>query len=100
MVVGLDGAQQTELDQRGPVNITFCAAWEPPRSGRRTPVDKGPCRQRGQSGSISTSPGSRGGNTDLGLSIAAPPWGRRESGCDFAKATASIRRISRTMQSF
>lgn len=42
----------------------------------------------------------RGGNTDLGLSIATPPGRRRESGCDFVKATAPIRRISRTMQSF
>lgn len=66
----------------------------------RPPVDKGPCRQRGQSGSISTSPGIRGGNTDMGLSIATPPGRRRESGCDFARATASIRRGSRTMQSF
>lgn len=54
----------------------------------RDPVDKGPCRQRGESGSISTSPGIRGGNTDLGLSIATPPGRRRESGCDFARATA------------
>lgn len=68
--------------------------------GTRPPVDKGPCHQRGQSGSISTSPGIRGGNTDLGLSIATPPGRRRESGCDFARATASIRRGSRTMQSF
>lgn len=101
---------------RGCRHYFFCAAWgpwppcPPPRHpgapGRKTPrgtpprVDKGPCRQRGQSGSISTSPGIRGGNTDMGLSIATPPGRRRESGCDFARATASIRRGSRTMQSF
>lgn len=101
--------------QRGPGRrCFFCAAWDPwapppPAPGQQggkkppwdaPPVDKGPCRQRGQSGSISTSPGIRGGNTDLGLSIATPPGRRRESGCDFARATASIRRGSRTMQSF
>lgn len=36
----------------------------------------------------------------MGLSIATPPGRRRESGCDFARATASIRRDSRMMQSF
>lgn len=96
---------------RGCRHYFFCAAWDPWPPGTRArqagnppvgrpPVDKGPCRQRGQSGSISTSPGIRGGNTDMGLSIATPPGRRRESGCDFARATASIRRGSRTMQSF
>lgn len=91
--------------ERGPVvdfTYFFCAAWGPPLGHpgplppipvprRRNPpwdapVDKGPCRQRGQSGSISTSPGIRGGNTDMGLSIATPPGRRRESGCDFERA--------------
>jgi hypothetical protein len=80
--------------------VAVCGGKEGRPPVRRAPVDQGPCRPRGESGSISTSPGIRGGNTDLGLPIATPPGRRRKSGYDFARATALIRPTSCTMQSF